>query len=195
MTKAEEFIKGFYATKEPQKKIDYRNLSKSEINDIISRVDSVIVKDEAIDPTVGYDDFELDCAMLCDPSYTKIKLFGIVGRLTKEIKELKKKLYTPKFSNIAEGTEDNKDIDFDFCYPLTVIKDRYDGTYSGGKFLAFNDNSVPAAVYGDDVICAGFWSKTGHSYMVGKGNTPNEAIADLIKQKCETNLKIWCKGV
>ena len=65
-------------------------------------------------------------------------------------------------------------------YPLTIITDRYDGTYSGSKVLAFNMDyyELPEDIDGDDVTCAEFFHKTQIVY--GKGDTPLEAYRDLI---------------
>lgn len=64
-------------------------------------------------------------------------------------------------------------------YPLVIIKDRYTGVYSGGKYTAWNIylEDIPQAIEADDVTCFTFW----HSYdgAVGLGNTPNEAVEDL----------------
>lgn len=40
-------------------------------------------------------------------------------------------------------------------YPLTIIRDRYCGSYSGGTYVAFNLESpeVPKEVFGDDCSC------------------------------------------
>lgn len=70
-------------------------------------------------------------------------------------------------------------------YPLTVIKDRYRGTYSGGKYLAFNldFNEIPEDVIGSDVPCRQFFYETDLVY--GKGSTVDEAIKDLCRQIME----------
>lgn len=64
-------------------------------------------------------------------------------------------------------------------YPLTIIFDRYGGTYSGGKFTAFNiyPDKVPCDIYSDDVTCSNFWKN--YKGVVGIGNTPNEAINNM----------------
>lgn len=51
--------------------------------------------------------------------------------------------------------------DFDI-YPLTITKDRYMGTYSGGEWTAWNCDAddVPAEIACDDVTCCEFWSMT-----------------------------------
>ena len=67
-------------------------------------------------------------------------------------------------------------------YPLTIIQDRYNGTYSGGRYLAFNldFDDVPLEVIGDDVETANFFYKTKIKY--GKGATIMDAVNDLIEK-------------
>lgn len=67
-------------------------------------------------------------------------------------------------------------------YPLTVVNDRYGGTYSGGKFTAwsFDSDLVPSAIHADDMTCHDFWLDFWRP--VGKGDTIEEAIADLARQ-------------
>ena len=64
-------------------------------------------------------------------------------------------------------------------YPITIVKDRYGGTYSGGAFLAFNLSceEIPLEIDADDVTCCKFWKNT--KIKVGKGATPDEALDDL----------------
>ena len=62
-------------------------------------------------------------------------------------------------------------------YPLVIVKDRYNGTYSGGKWTAWNLNYVPSKADADDIECADFFSKNNIVY--GRGETPEEAIEDL----------------
>ena len=71
--------------------------------------------------------------------------------------------------------------DTDF-YPITIIKDRYNGTYSGAAYLAFNldYNEVPVEVSGSDNYCAAFWKTS--SIIVGKGSTVIDAYEDLLSQ-------------
>ena len=67
-------------------------------------------------------------------------------------------------------------------YPVTIVKDRYSGCYSGGKWIAWNLHleDIPNAWDDDDYTCAGFWgSEHIWARPVGKGNTPEEALADL----------------
>ena len=69
-----------------------------------------------------------------------------------------------------------------YPYPLTIVYDRYNGTYSGGIFTAWNLDceDVPEAISDDDVSCADFWSSASDGYVVGKGSTPQEAIQNLL---------------
>lgn len=64
-------------------------------------------------------------------------------------------------------------------YPLTIIADRYGGIYSGGLFTAWNVEaaSVPWDIWGNDEECIDFWNNC--CYLVGKGDTPEEAVMDL----------------
>lgn len=67
-------------------------------------------------------------------------------------------------------------------YPLTVIRDRYNGVYSGGDYLAFNldfDEMSPGII-GDDVECANFFYECAVVY--GKGDTLMAAVADLCEK-------------
>lgn len=68
----------------------------------------------------------------------------------------------------------------DSIYPLTIIADRYQGTYSGGAYLAFNLNydEIPPEVSGSDLECDMFWRET--NLIVGKGSTTFFALMDLI---------------
>ena len=67
----------------------------------------------------------------------------------------------------------------DKIYPLTIIADRYNGSYSGGVYTAFPLDSwdVPAGSSGSDIECWEFWDS--YPGPVGKGKTPNEALNNL----------------
>lgn len=75
-------------------------------------------------------------------------------------------------------------------YPLTIIEDRYSGTYSDGRFLAFNlySNKVSELpVDADDISCKRFWDGLDEDfpiedYVIGKGNSPDAALQDLIEK-------------
>jgi len=66
-------------------------------------------------------------------------------------------------------------------YPLTIIKDRYSGTYSGGEYTAWNldFDEIPKEINYDDVTCQHFW--INNKIFVGKGKNPKEATENLIK--------------
>ena len=66
-------------------------------------------------------------------------------------------------------------------YPLTIIRDRYSGTYSGASWLAFNldYNEIPDAICGSDMDCFDFWQNEGKNMVVGKGAYLEEALDDL----------------
>ncbi len=68
-------------------------------------------------------------------------------------------------------------------WPLTIIADRYCGTYSGGVHLAWNlePDEIPGEVFAGDLTCGDFWAE-GPSVPVGKGDTPDKALADLALQ-------------
>lgn len=66
-------------------------------------------------------------------------------------------------------------------YPLTICLDRYSGTYSGGKYTAWNMRTwdIPDSPFADDTSANDFWSEEAHRYAVGVGNTIAEAINNL----------------
>ena len=67
-------------------------------------------------------------------------------------------------------------------YPLTIIRDRYNGSYSGGTYVAFNLESpeVPKEVFGDDCTAMRFWKH--FKGVVGRGGSPESAMNDLVKK-------------
>lgn len=71
----------------------------------------------------------------------------------------------------------------DCIYPLTVVRDRYSGTYSGGVYTAWNLDyyEIPMDVALSGVPCMEFWDNENiqNNYVIGKGGTVEEAIADL----------------
>lgn len=71
-------------------------------------------------------------------------------------------------------------------YPVTIISDRYNGTYSGAYWLVFNldYNEIPDVVCGSDIDCLNFWKYGGKDMIVGKGASIEEAIDDLYE-------KVW----
>lgn len=73
----------------------------------------------------------------------------------------------------------NKDFIEDEIYPLTITSDRYNGTYSGGNYIAWNllAEDIPSETDGGDVDCYEFWLT--NEIVFGKGRTVSEALADL----------------
>lgn len=74
----------------------------------------------------------------------------------------------------AGGSEELVEI-----YPLTITMDRYNGTYSKGKYLAWRLDvlEVPQEPFSDDVTCMKFWEE--YKDPVGIGDTPDYAIENL----------------
>lgn len=68
-----------------------------------------------------------------------------------------------------------------YPYPLTIVMDRYNGAYSGGKFIAWNEDyeNINYDAHSGDVEASSFW--INNTKVCGKGDSPKEAIADLIK--------------
>ena len=65
-------------------------------------------------------------------------------------------------------------------YPMTIVKDRFGGTYSGGAYTAWNLEpwEIPGDLLAGDTSCCEFLL---HSRLIyGKGNTPDEAERDLM---------------
>lgn len=65
---------------------------------------------------------------------------------------------------------------------ISVIPDRYHGTYSGGRFTAWqgSPDNIPAAVTADDTTCRLFWEHIrAEPVLIGIGETPEEATHDL----------------
>lgn len=72
-----------------------------------------------------------------------------------------------------------KDFMEDAIYPLTIVADRYSGTYSGGEYIAWNKHwwDVPEDTFGGDIDCMLFWKK--NKIVCGKGRTVSEALSNL----------------
>ena len=69
-------------------------------------------------------------------------------------------------------------------YPLTIIRDPYDGKYSGGKYIALNEemNSISPYINESEDLCQAWWEQTSKDYIIGIGNTAEEAQADLYQK-------------
>ena len=73
-------------------------------------------------------------------------------------------------------------------YPCTIVKDRYGGSYSGGKWTAWplDAEDVPRETEMGDRACEMWWSAARESRVdVGVGVTPDEAFADLLRHMRE----------
>lgn len=69
-------------------------------------------------------------------------------------------------------------------YPLTIVMDRYTGTYSGGVFTAWelDVDEVPWEIAGGDLTASTLFDKIrdGRLNLVyGVGRTPDDAAMDL----------------
>ena len=94
--------------------------------------------------------------------------------------------YEDIFSELGKYEDHETSPSMDIPYPLCIIYDRYDGTYSGGKWVALNCtlDSIPLNIVGDDVACAEIWAllkryRDEGNILYGVGDTPEQAIRDL----------------
>ena len=121
----------------------------------------------------------------------------------KEFEYERQKAREERRSKMSEYELAQEDI-----YPLTVIRDRYNGTYSGAAYLAFNldSNLVPSEVHDSDVPCSYFWDlidegnfvegKVARDYRdvvkyVGKGATIEDAVVDLYRKMKDGGEKFY----
>lgn len=69
-------------------------------------------------------------------------------------------------------------------YPIVVLQDRYGGCYSGGAWVAIANwtderfTHVADGISGGDIEAASFVLP----HYVAVGNTPDEAVANLLKR-------------
>jgi hypothetical protein len=84
------------------------------------------------------------------------------------------------------GEDLDSEASADIPYPLCIIYDRYSGTYSGGKWVAFNctHDDIPINITADDVTCGEAWAslrrrRNEGKILYGVGDTPEDAINDL----------------
>jgi len=68
-------------------------------------------------------------------------------------------------------------------WPVTIIKDRYEGTYSRGQWTAWpvEPEEVPPAVSDDDCLCSDWWAANRERMHlpVGVGDSPQAAVEAL----------------
>ena len=145
-----------------------------------------------------------DKSKICSIDYTKTLFTDKmsaeeVASLTQIILDNKSKDFEYERENACEERR-SKMSEYELAqediYPLTVIRDRYNGTYSGASYLAFNldSNLVPSEVHDSDVPCSYFWDlidegnfvegEVARDYRdivkyVGKGATIEDAVVDL----------------
>jgi hypothetical protein len=69
-------------------------------------------------------------------------------------------------------------------FPTTIRLTRYQGEYEGGRWVAFNgaiDDIHPDAFSRLDSACRTWWT-THWDEPIGRGMTPDLALADLLKR-------------
>jgi hypothetical protein len=67
-------------------------------------------------------------------------------------------------------------------WPTTIVRDRYRGAYSGGRWVAFPvyPEEVPDAIFDEDIPCIKYWKEQQEGHVpAGVGATPDEALARL----------------
>lgn len=64
-------------------------------------------------------------------------------------------------------------------YPVVVRESRYGGAYEGGAWFAYSGYAFPSDAIGDDISCSNFWW-SDRSLLIGRGDTPDGAVTDLI---------------
>ncbi len=71
-----------------------------------------------------------------------------------------------------------------YLWPVTIVMDRYNGTYSGGRWLAFqmDRSDISYSVGAGDSDEMNFWDDEDNKLEVGIGNTIADAGLDLVKK-------------
>lgn len=94
--------------------------------------------------------------------------------------------YEVVFPELGKYEDPEASPSTDIPYPLCIIYDRYNGTYSGGKWVALNctPDAIPLNIAADDVSCAAIWAllkrrRDEGDILYGVGDTPEDAINDL----------------
>lgn len=64
-------------------------------------------------------------------------------------------------------------------YPVVVRESRYGGVYEGGAWFAYSGYAFPLDAIGDDIACSNFWC-SDRALLIGRGDSPNGAVEDLI---------------
>lgn len=73
--------------------------------------------------------------------------------------------------------EREKRRDWPTFYPQIVFMDRYGGTYSGGNYIALNEDHIPEGAMASDEECLRFWLHYEKPY--GVGENPQDALINL----------------
>ena len=64
-------------------------------------------------------------------------------------------------------------------YPIIIRESRYGGIYEGGRWFAIaRCDRIPEDAVGDDVHASHFWNSPD-AFLIGVGETPNDALDDL----------------
>lgn len=79
--------------------------------------------------------------------------------------------------------------DLTTLYPIIVVQSRYGGTYEGGSWHALPNadaawtwsEGYAEYMFGGDQEAMIFW-KSPDAAKVGRGNTPNAAVLDLLER-------------
>jgi hypothetical protein len=81
----------------------------------------------------------------------------------------------------VESSEDP--LAYDYLNPVTATGDRYGGTYSGGRWLAFPVDPwrVPEEPFSDDVTTCRWWDECG-DFPIGRGESASEAYENLLRR-------------
>ena len=92
------------------------------------------------------------------------------------------------------GTDSHGEIRDYNIYPLIIIKDRYNGTYSGGHFTVWNlyPEALPEELFDSDTECHYFWNYDIEKYRgrYGVGNTIQEAIDMLYYTMTDPSIEV-----
>ena len=71
-------------------------------------------------------------------------------------------------------------------YPVVIVQDRYNGVYSGGKWIAIAQGDSPERLdliwlgaHAEDLAAVAFWAKYRDKEWLAVGDTPDEALAAL----------------
>lgn len=74
---------------------------------------------------------------------------------------------------------DDRFVDYNDSFQVTIVRARYGGVYEPGRWLAFNTHpaALPAEWDADDLTASAYFDE--HAQEVGGGDTPDEAYQSL----------------